>query len=77
MPPGTTRGPTTKSALLLLLFVLLGTRPEAALGFGKYLQQKSLAKEGEEGGAEVLLADRQQVTRDRPSEAAATVAKAH
>ena len=64
MSAGMTRGPATKAALLLL-FALLGTRPEAALGFGKYLsQQKSLAKQEEEGGAGVVVADGQQVTRD-------------
>ena len=43
----------------LLLFVSVGILcPESALGFGKYLQQKSLAKE--EGGADAL-ADEQQV----------------
>ena len=44
----------TKNILLLLLAGILC--PESALGFGKYLQQKSLAKEEEQG----VQADEQQ-----------------
>ena len=66
---------TTPSSLLL--FALVGILcPESALGFGKYLQQKSLAKEveeegeeeGEHGGAAavVVAADQQQVQTNRP-----------
>ena len=66
---------TTPSSLLL--FALAGILcPESALGFGKYLQQKSLAKEGEEEGEEegdngaaasvVVVAEQQQVQTNRP-----------
>ena len=63
---------TTPSSLLL--FALVGILcPESALGFGKYLQQKSLAKEveeeeGENGGAAsvVVVAEHQQVQTNRP-----------
>ena len=61
---------TTPSSLLLLALVGI-LCPESALGFGKYLQQKSLAKEveeegeeeGENGGAAavVVVAKQQQV----------------
>ena len=52
----------TQSSLLLLVFVGI-LSPESALGFGKYLQQKSLAKEEEEGegAGGVLATDEQQV----------------
>ena len=65
---------TTPSSLLL--FALVGILcPESALGFGKYLQQKSLAKEveeGEEGGdhggaaSVVVVSEQQQVLKNRP-----------
>ena len=54
---------TTQSSLLLLALVGI-LCPESALGFGKYLQQKSLAKEEEEeeeGAGGVLATDEQQV----------------
>lgn len=52
----------------LLLFVSVGILcPESALGFGKYLQQKYLAKEEEEeGGTGVQADDEQQVQDDSP-----------
>ena len=65
-----------KTPSSLLLFALVGILcPESALGFGKYLQQKSLAKEveegeeeGERGGAAsvVVLSEQQQVQTNRP-----------
>ena len=57
----------TKNILLLLLAGILC--PESALGFGKYLQQKSLAKEEEQG---VQADEQQQVQTHLPVAVAKT-----
>ena len=57
----------TKNILLLVLAGILC--PESVLGFGKYLQQKSLAKEEEQG---VQADEQQQVQTHLPVAVAKT-----